>query len=231
MSYDRPSFYLTFGGILFPLASGNEQWQTGVKFTTAPSFDIDDYKFALTNISIADILEDCTQLIQGQKGTGLGWPNVTTVSWAKLAILDTEGRYATDPILAEQAPVGGSFGAFPYPVQLAAVVSLWSGETFGRANRGRSYLPPPDQWWKSYTVNDPRPTAALSNSIRDHYKTWLHDVAGEVSTVPMPVFPAIMSKLGAGTTKPVAHIGVGRVIDTMRSRRQALDEATVFSPY
>jgi hypothetical protein len=224
MSYDRPCFYLTYGGTLYPSSGGPEQWQTGMRFASDAAFGVDDFVRALDEISIVDILQDCTELITGALGVGLYWSSVVTIDWAKLAVLDLEGHYADTPIIAEQTPVPGGAGAFPFAPQLACVVSLWSGSTFGRANRGRSYLPPPWQWLDSAEVTDPRPTQAMCDSLRSQYRLWLSQVDGEVGTVALGVFPAIMSKIGTGTTKPISKIAVGRVIDTMRSRRQALEE-------
>jgi len=84
----------------------------------------------------------------------------------------------------------------------------------------------------SFTIAEAALAVGLSErSLRDAIKEWLGHVAGEVSTVPLATFPAIMSSLGTGTTKPIQHISTGRVIDTMRSRRQALEEDPTWTDY
>jgi predicted heme/steroid binding protein len=232
MPFDRPHFYLTFGGTLYPLASGHEQWQTGLHFATnASGADVGDYLSAQGNISTQDILARCTDLINGVYGFNTNWSNVVTVDWVKLAVKDVDGKYAGAAKVSEQAPDGGGAGAFPFAPQLAVAVSFWSGSTFGRANRGRMYLPPPNALLTSLTVSEPRATVATANDLRDAIKTWLGHVAGEVSTIPLPTYPAIMSSLGTGTTKPIVQISAGRVIDTMRSRRQALEEDPTWVAY
>jgi len=231
MAYDRPSFYLTFGGPLYPSASQHEQWQTGVRFTSQTGHLLDEYLGALQAISIADILEDCTQLIHGDLLAGLTWSPVVGIEWAKLVVLDVDGTYAGAPKLQEQTAALGSGGVTMLPPQCAAVVSTWSGNTFGRANRGRCYLPAPSSWLASALVTDPRPSVTQTNYLRDAFRTWLGQVAGEISTVGLPTFPAIMSSLGTGTTNPIIRVSAGRVIDTMRSRRSSLDEAYVWATY
>lgn len=231
MTYDRPYFYLTFGGQLFPLASGHEEWQTGLKFAPALGTDPATMQSRLLDISITDILAACTKLITGGYPVTMNFSNIVTIDWAKLAVIKTDGHYQGSPTLAEQTGKAGGSGAFPQPPQLAAVVSLWSGDTFGRANRGRSYLPVPYMFLNTQAVTEPRATVAAANSLRDLFKVFLADVAGEVDGVTLGTFPAIMSSLGSGTTKHVQKIACGRVIDTMRSRRTSLQEDPVWVAY
>lgn len=233
MPYDRPSFYVTFGGTLYPLASQHEQWSTGCKFSSLESQNLADYVAALPAISIADILVDATELIKGTDFTGLMWSSHVTVDWAKLALLDVDGRYADSPKLAEQTGQVGTSGNAVMVPQLAAAVSTWSGSTFGKANRGRSYLPCPATFYtaSNFPNTDPRTSVAQAGLLRDAYRAFLHKVSGEVSTVGLTTYPAIMSKLGTGTTKYIQQIGCGRVIDTMRSRRASLSEEPVWVSY
>ncbi len=228
MTYNTASFYVTFGG---PTFAGKEQWQTGLHFTpmvnpgpaTEPLLD------ALDDISTDDILQDVTQLISAH-GT-VHWGNSVAVSWAKIAVLNTQGKYAGDPKASEQLPVVGGFSAQAVPPQLAAVVSQWSGSNLGRANHGRNYLPLPLTWYTSFTVNEPRVTAQAAADLRDAWIATVNDIQGEVDTASLKTQWSIMSSIDIGRTRPVAHVGCGRVIDTMRSRRESLDEEHVWWPY
>lgn len=224
MTFDRPAFYLTFGGTLYPGAAATEQWQTGLKFAPGVGTDPATMQSRLLDISITDILAACTKLIGTGYGVSMNWSNVVTIDWAKLAVLKTDGHYQGAPSMAEQTGKTGSAGSFAFAPQLAAVVSLWSGDTFGRGNRGRSYLPVPYTYLSSIAVTDPRATTAAANLLRDKFKLFLADVAGEVDGVTLGTFPAIMSSLGSGVTKHISKVAVGRVIDTMRSRRTSLPE-------
>lgn len=226
MPYDRPHFYLTFGGTLFPLASGHEEWQTGIHFAPDITKTEQQLLSALDQISVVDILADCTKMIKGNYGVNMNWSNVVSIDWAKLVVKKTDGHYAGAPKLVEQTGQTGGAGAFAFPPQLGVVASFWSGKNFGRANRGRMYLPAPQSALTTQSVTDPRMSQTACTDLRTVVKAWLSDVEGEVSTLAVPTSPAILSSLGSGACNFITKIGVGRVIDTMRSRRTSLDEAT-----
>lgn len=222
MAFTICHYYVSFGG---PTFGGLEEWQTGVKFAPtndAIGSDPGPLLAGLAHISVADILTAVTQFISAD--ANVHWGNAVAVSWAKVAVLGVDGKYAGDPVLAEQAPVTGGYGAFGYAPQLAAVVSSWSGSNLGRANHGRNYLPVPHSWMTTTTALEPRVTLAAANALRDAWGTLMHTIEGEVDTIEANTRWAIMSKLGAGTTKTVEQVGCGRVIDTMRSRRARLDD-------
>jgi hypothetical protein len=227
VAYDRAHYYLTFGGQLY---GAQEVWQTGLRFVKDPaSPDPSDLLEALTAISVSDILQDAVTLMTD--GLTVLWGSFMTVYWAKLAVILPDGKYAGDAKLATIPPEAGGAGAFADPPQLAACVSLWSGTNLGKANHGRSYLPVPHTWITSLSITEPRVSVAQATGLRDAYKTFVNAAQGEISTVVGGTFyPAIMNNQGAGVTKPVLHIGAGRVIDTIRARRNHLDEATAYAP-
>jgi hypothetical protein len=149
----------------------------------------------------------------------------TSITWAKLAVIGKDGKYAGDPKLQEQAPVkgiGGSADGMPW-VQLALCVSLWSGQNFGKANHGRQYWPMPAGVFANNVDGQIKPIETCRN-LGISVRQMLGDVNGEISTVLVDTAPAIMSKIGAGTSKVVERVGVGGVLDTIRSRREALDD-------
>jgi hypothetical protein len=229
VTFDRAHYYVSFGG---PTYGGLEEWQTGLKFAPwggAPSTDPGPLLGGLEHISVADILTRATAFISASPN--VHWGNAVAISWAKVAVLGVDGKYAGDPILAEQLPVSGGFVATGYPPQLAAVVSAWSGTNLGRANHGRSYLPVPHSWMTTTTVLEPRVSAAAADGLRDDYLAMVRDIEGEVDTIEANTAWVIMSKLAAGTTKIVEQVGCGRVIDTMRSRRARLDDEQSYVGY
>jgi hypothetical protein len=229
MTFDRAHYYVSFGG---PTFGGLEEWQTGLRFAPvgpAPHPDSGTLLQGLSHIGVGDILTRVTAFLTSD--ADVHWGNAVTMSWAKVAVIGTNGEYAGDPILAEQPPVQGGYGAFPYVPQNAAVVSAWSGSNLGRANHGRHYLPVPWSWQNTTTVLEPRVTVAAAAGLRDGWLRMVKDVEGEVDTIEANVAWAIMSKLGTGTTKVVSKVGCGRVIDTMRSRRARLDDESVYVPY
>jgi hypothetical protein len=221
VTFTDDHYYVTFGGGLGEL----EEWQTGFRCWPVPGNPVANADFLLeqlhTFVSVEDILGDVTALITSISGAV--WNSTVTVAWAKVAVINEAGYYAGDAKLAEQAPVGGvGGGGMPWP-QLSVAVSLWSGSGFGRANHGRMYLPCPAQVSSHITTGQIDPPAVV-DGIRTKMVTLLSDINGEVSTAAVSTIPAIMSKLGTGTTKAIAQVGVGPVMDTMRSRRADLDD-------
>ena len=219
MTYTDDHYYLTFGGGI----GGLEQWQTGVRFWPLPSNPIANADFLLSqlnSISTSDCLALVTTFI---KGTFPVFQEGVTVSWLKLAVIKEDGDYAGDAKMSEQAPQGGVGGtSSPWP-QLALCVSLWSGSGFGRANHGRMYLPCPAQISPDPITGKITPQAHVDGTRTKMLKL-LADLNGEVTTLAVQTVPAIMSNIGTGTTKTVARVGVGGVLDTIRARRNHLDD-------
>lgn len=223
MAYDRESYYLTWGGTLF-LA---EQWQCGLKFGPGLGTSITEPVFNL--IGLTDIWDDLVTWFQsGNSGAQIG--SAAKLTWVKLAVLKTDGQYKFEPRLYEgPAPVAPPVTT-TYPAQVAYCVSLWSGQTLGRANHGRFYVPVPSAIVGQ--ASDGLLTAAQANQMRDAAKTMITAVAGEIDTIDIPTMPMIMSKLSSapdpnapGVSKVIEEIGVGRVLDTQRRRRNHLNES------
>lgn len=226
MSYSRAHYYVTFGGTIggsSTVQASVEAWQSGCRFAPIlgnPSNTVSTLLAQLDSISVSDILGDVTALVR----TGTPpYSEAVKVGWAKVAVIDVDGHYAGDPKIAEQTPLGGVGGqGMPWP-QLAWCVSLWSGQNLGQANRGRMYLPCPNQISPDPLTGQITPPSHV-NSFRTGVRAMLEAINGEVATVAVDVRPSIMSKIGAGATKTISFVGVGPVMDTMRSRREALDD-------
>lgn len=117
---------------------------------------------------------------------------------------------------------GTSYGAgttVGLPLQTALVVSLETARA-GATGRGRFFLPFPakaiDQWNKRLSPEDAADVAARA-------KAFLNGLA-QVTTYG----PVVASSKGYLT--PVTGVRVGRVPDTMRSRREDLPEGYVHLP-
>lgn len=139
----------------------------------------------------------------------------------KLNRLDTSGHYA-DPDTREftySAPVYGGTGGNPAP-QLTMVSTLLTNTPRGLASKGRMYMPPQAQLLG--LGNDGRLTTAQATAVA----TATTDLIHRLNTVYIPLGASVcvMSKSGAGTTRVVNGVAVGRVPDTMRSRRNTQTE-------
>lgn len=223
--FDRPHYQLSIGGTCVTNA---EIWQTSVRFAPTEGSDVDDLKFALTNISVSDIFADFAAVITNTDST-LSYPAHTALRFAKLAIIDTSGHYAAEPKVHEGLAKGAATAqSGATPPQLAWCVTLGTGRSFGQAQRGRMYWPVP-----FYIVNAADGVTGQlpignANGFRDKVKTALVAAEGEVSTVSTGAFAAVMSQQGTGTTNAITEISVGNVLDTQRRRRNNLVE--VYTP-
>ena len=224
--YDRRSIYLTFGG---PLATSDE-WNTGLHFAH-PEQGTGDHNVTQAEwnalINSASLAADIQTLLttwfqSGTTGAAIG--ALAQLAYLKLAYLDTDGHYISDP------PFTASFGPVSPPVtttlppQVSYVVSLRSGLVLGEANYGRMYMPPPT--W-AVGQNNGLATVAEVASARNAARTLINGITARIAAQVPGARPCIMSKKGAGTTKSISQIGIGQVLDTQRRRRNKLSEATV----
>lgn len=214
MPYDRESLYLTFGGPYFL----TEQWQTGIHFADGLTTDLD----------VAGLLALNHTLIHSALSTFIAapyamWSDRSPISWHRFAIIKRDGTYKTDPVINEYIPNLTNAATTQLPPQVSWVASMWSGSTTGRANYGRMYMPVPATAVPS--------NGLLSTEVQDGARDAVYDLlvglTAGVTASPLyaELAPAIMSKEGTGYMKEISKIGVGRVLDTQRRRRNALQES------
>jgi hypothetical protein len=136
----------------------------------------------------------------------------------KCALVGTDGKYpaaSTPGIYTYATPVAGvvSQGGIP---QATMAVTLLTNIPRGRASRGRFFMP----LTNVAVAADGRITAAQADAMEAIVKVWLNAIIADANVTAI----LVMSGLGAGTSGVVNAIGVGRVVDTMRSRRRSLLE-------
>jgi hypothetical protein len=136
----------------------------------------------------------------------------------KLNEIGVDGRYTRPNTVRHDltVPLGGGSGGYPI-AQSSICVSLATPIARGHAHAGRFYLPP-----STYANGaDGCLTSTAVNGISQATKTMLEAV--NASLAPFKV--AVMSNVGMGTYQIVTAIKLGRVVDTIRSRRTKLPEA------
>jgi hypothetical protein len=204
--------------LLFRDISSDEIAQTGYRVTnSAAPFNAVAHLASMTS-TFATSTQTGYAALMGF--ATLQWAEYSQLYAIKAAALDTSGDYITDAVVFELAtPTDGS--ANNVKPQLATVLTLWSGSRFGRANFGRMYLPhcalalPTDESRTSVTIADGFSSSAAT--FLDAQNT-LH------GALTSPGAIHVMSSVGTGESKPVLQVGVGRVTDTQRRRRNRLDE-------
>ena len=150
----------------------------------------------------------------------------------KLNRIGPSGRYADD-VTHEHvyaAPILGAVNS-TYPPQNAVAVTVRTAVERGLASKGRFYLPPVGAFGSLAT--DGRMSITQAQDIADACKRLITSLnAAEAAwddggegrgTV------GVASDRGIGMFRIATHVSVGRVVDTMRSRRSSLAEEPVES--
>lgn len=152
----------------------------------------------------------------------VGVDNSARLTLLKLNLIGPNGRYVSDEetIQHEYDPVVTGNGSGNPAPQVALAISLMTDRLRGRAHAGRFYLPVP-------TValgEDGRLTVPQATNYATATTTLLNDIN---ATIPSGWDVGVASDIGTGRFETVRRVRVGRVLDTIRSRRRSLDEAYV----
>lgn len=220
MAFDRKQIYVQCTGqIGTGGGAGEEIFSFGFHLTGETGFDA------------ADVLGDIdTAALAGIVGTYFGANNTQINERAflysvKFSALGTNGQVllGADPVVEEPEPGGtaGSQSSPDYPNQIAIAVSLRTGTNIGTATHGRFYLPCPAMALLATGRIDPEAPPLLALSTAGFFND-LHDELDGACRL------ALMSSVGSGRTLGVTKVEVGDVFDTIRNRRNALQE-TYFS--
>lgn len=218
MTFPTRPVYLTWGGVLGS-GSGFDVWQTGVHLASNgdPVLQVPD------SAALQTLFDDVLSPFHSHADTGISAG--CTLRWVKAARLKLDGTYDAEPSDFETtAPVAGATADSRTSMIESMVVSLWSGNTLGRANYGRLYIP-----WNSYPTNPG--TGRISNAARTAMLARATELMGGINDWattaipgPPPARIMIMSKLGAGEQREPAWLRVGDVVDVQRRRKDAVRE-------
>lgn len=148
--------------------------------------------------------------------------NSARLTTLKLNLIGPDGRYVDDgdTVLHDFAPPGLPGGGQPrHAPQVALAVSLQTARTRGRAHAGRFYVPSP-----TYPIDSTgRISAADAEVMVGNASTLIESL-----NAALPEFiVGVASDVGTGRFQAVTNVRVGRVLDTIRSRRSSLPEEYV----
>lgn len=137
----------------------------------------------------------------------------------KLNVIGVDGKYLYDDTIVHDFPTpvpgGGSANIAP---QLSLVVGTTTSAARGRAHAGRYYLPLP--------AGAPEaPSGVLSTTYQNAAANQAKLFLDTLNDALFPWHAGVVSNLGTGTQRNITGIRVGRVIDTMRSRREKIPES------
>lgn len=136
----------------------------------------------------------------------------------KLASINALGKYTADPFIIGTSTPGGFGLQRKYPPQVSLAVSLVTVRR-GATGRGRFYIPGPNA--------DLDGLSGVSSidalAIRDSTRTLLEDLNNTPGLDG--VSPKVVVASSRGYNTDVNGVRVGRVFDTIRSRRSSLLES------
>lgn len=136
----------------------------------------------------------------------------------KIAKIGADGRYVDGPIFDDSlASPGGAGGATLHPFQVSLAVSLVTDRR-GPSGKGRFYLPLP----VAGVTDAGLVSGDITQDVALRVATFLDAVANRNGADTAQ--PAVVVASTKGFLSPVRGVRVGRVLDTIRTRRRSLEE-------
>jgi hypothetical protein len=149
---------------------------------------------------------------------GFGFSSVVKLTTIKLNRIGPDGHYVDNDAMEKDMGLQAGQSASLHIPQAALVVTLGTALERGRGSKGRVYTPSNQHMGIS---TDGRIPAASATAAATAFKI-LVDSLNETYTLIGRV--GVASNAGAGRFEHVTRLSVGRVVDTMRSRRASLVE-------
>jgi hypothetical protein len=176
----------------------------------------------LNDIDESAVTSAFTTLIEGPSDAAIS-TNVKVVDW-RAYVIGTDGRMVGNPLFVDlsTSDIGGAAGN-RYPPQVALAVTLVA-DNRGPARFGRLFLPGPAE----AMGNDMRLSVASATGYAEAVTNFLKDVSDAIDLggTESAQGENISSRGtgGQGTRQTIDHVEVGRVLDTLRTRRNNLLE-------
>jgi len=204
MAAYQPHYRLAFGGPLFT----TEEWSCRLNITSAGT---------LPTSGEADTMLPTLATAIGVwvAAAGSYLSSATGLSWVKFNKIAASGHYDDPDNSRTQEVTGGIVGTGTpgVPPQTALVVSLMTAHNRGKAHAGRMFTP-----CLAGGTDSGGMVAASQAAIATSMTTLLNSINGIVT----PAGVSIVAP--TGESNHVTRVRVGRVYDTMRSRRNKLTE-------
>jgi hypothetical protein len=212
-------FKFSFRGIF---ENTPEQWSFGCNFSTnlsqVPDPGVDD-------IDVSAVTTALATLIAGPSDAAISTA-VKAMDW-RAYLIGTNGRMEGNPLFTDVSTddISGAAGN-RYPPQVALAVTF-VGDNRGPARFGRMFLPGPAE----AIANDMRLSIASATGYAAAVTAFLKAVSDSIDlTLTESSKGQNISSRGLGgqgTAQDIDHVEVGRVLDTLRTRRNALLEERI----
>lgn len=176
---------------------------------------------AVDDTTLEAVSEDVSAwFVKNAAATGPSFIAAAKLTSIKLNRIDTAGHYV-DQDAKEwlyPSPISGATAGVDLPAQLSIVATLGTALERGRGSKGRIYTAPS----AFATVStDGRMTTSNALGMANGVKSLITSLNATYALVGRV---GVASNAGAGRFEHVTKVSVGRVVDTMRSRRSTLVE-------
>lgn len=185
-------------------------------------YGVEDWSFSMSLIADDDgpgatpteVPSAIVNAFQTWFNTGSLISNAARLLTLKLNLIGEDGRYVNPTTVQydyTSIPVGNS--STKVPAQIAYAVSLRTALSRGRAHAGRFYVPVP--------ALSPNADGQISvSAIAAPTDTLLASIQGAIPGYVL----GVTSSIGSGAEQRVVNARYGRILDTIRSRRDKLPE-------
>lgn len=163
----------------------------------------------------ADLAAD-VRAFHGSLGANIS--NQAVLELVKFALIGSDGKYTADPRIVDLVDQAGSVSSVLPAPQTALAISLTTGRR-GPTGKGRFYLPMPGVGVEAGPLTIP---AVSRNQIQAAAAGFLNALNNRPGIDGIDVEVIVASTKGTNTK--VTGVRVGRVLDTIRSRRTSLGE-------
>lgn len=216
--------YCRFSGVFGPLATPYEIWSFG--FALDPGTGGGSQPGGIDKTSMVTL---ANALSAHWTSIAPGMSNQVRLTEVKASVVGAEGFVEKDAngtyVQGEKAMDATGSGTLSVPPQIALVHSLLTLAD-GAVGRGRFYLPSP-------AVGALEANGQITTTSRDAFVTRCKTFLDAVNTSSSNAgFGRVVVASGGSVTKgipaalrPVTTVAVGRVLDTQRRRRNAINEA------
>lgn len=214
-----PYHYLfAFGGTLL---GGSEIWTNTIRFVATGTPD-EDYDQAERAEGLTTVMAEGFALTGAAT---LGYSSNVRLEWGKFNAIGPDGKYASesDTYVFDLPSNGvvGSVGASNYIPQVSLAVSWGTDRARGPASKGRIYIPMPG----FMPGTNGRLAAAQTQAIASAWAAQIDRLNDEVQGTGQELPIACVVSGVNGAFSPITNVRVGDVLDTQRSRRNALTES------
>lgn len=172
--------------------------------------------------TLSGVATDVSTWFGGTEGPtgGPGFLTSVKLTSIKLNRVGPDGRYVDDDTMEHTypSPISGTSGG-AFPPQLATAITLRTALSRGRGSKGRFYLPPTSTM--GGVGADGRISPAFALLLAGSTRTLINSLNTRYALIGRV---GVASNIGTGRFEHVTDISCGRVVDTIRSRRSALDE-------